>query len=261
MRLIKMVTVALALLALVAGSAQAEMYVEAYAGGNFAASSANSASAFFPTFAPPSPGVYSNPGKIDPAFQGGLKIGTWFVKEGFLGFNYPEWMKYLGFFLDFSYHRLNFVNNSGILFTIGGGGPFPIHTKTEGAVATLAFMFAARYGFFPDSEVPFGRLQPYVAVGPAIMFSWQNPTVAFDTAAARIEPGSKSSTDLALAAEAGLRWMALKNVSLDVSFKYRFTQPSYAFYRAKSVGVVANDYFMKPDYHFFSFQVGAAYHF
>ncbi|OGP71719.1 MAG: hypothetical protein A2Y80_00180 [Deltaproteobacteria bacterium RBG_13_58_19] len=258
MRQAKVVMVTLALLVLVAVAAQAEMYVEAYAGGNFAASSANSASAFFPTFAPPSPGVYSNPGKIDPAFQGGLKIGTWFVKEGFMGFNYPEWMKYLGFFLDFSYHRLNFVNNFGLL--VAPGGPYRMHNKTEGAVATLAFMFAARYGFFPDSEVPFGRLQPYVAVGPAIMFSWQNPSVAFD-AGARIDPDSKSSIDLALAAEAGFRWMALKNVSLDVSFKYRFTQPSYAYYHAQSSGIIQNDYFLKPDYHFFSFQVGAAYHF
>ena len=39
--------------------------------------------------------------------MGGVKVGTWFVKEGFLGWSgYPDWMKYFGFYTDFSYQRL-----------------------------------------------------------------------------------------------------------------------------------------------------------
>ncbi len=38
-----------------------------------------------------------------------------------------------------------------------------------------------------------------------------------------------SSVDIALVTEAGVRWMALKNVSLDAGFRYRFVPaPSYS---------------------------------
>ena len=104
-------------------------------------------------------------------------------------------------------------------------------------VATWAFMFAGRYGFFPDSEVPFGRLQPYVAVGPAIMFSSLKPKVLANEVSLTTgiptgfvltnSPGSQSSTNICLAVDAGIRYMCLKNVSIDISFKYRYAQPSY----------------------------------
>jgi hypothetical protein len=120
-----------------------------------------------------------------PAFVGGLKIGTWFVKEGFLGFNYPDWMKYFGFYLDLSYHRLNIrgpVNVEeydvvGGITTLDSEDTRSGTIKADGRVVTLAFMFAARYGFFPTPEVPFGRLQPYVGVGPAILITSLNPTL------------------------------------------------------------------------------------
>ncbi|MBI4643391.1 MAG: outer membrane beta-barrel protein, partial [Deltaproteobacteria bacterium] len=167
-----------------------------------------------------------------PAVIGGLKLGTWFVKEGIPGYNYPDWMKYLGFYVDFSFHRLD-LKNQNFNQTLNTAGVFTAGLNTdarsEGTVATLAFMFAARYGFLPDSEVPFGRLQPYVAVGPAVMFSTQQPTINILTTAQNIEPGSQSSTDIALAVDAGLRYMALKNVSIDASFNYRWANPSYSY--------------------------------
>ncbi len=269
----------LSLLLILPSAAMAEMYLEGYLGGNFTPSTGMNLTTQHSVF-----GIndfiesHSIPGRIDPAVVGGLKIGTWFVKEGFLGVNYPDWAKYFGFYFDFSYHRLDFPRQRMDSFAKGLGQaniPSSVTNNfwSEGTAASLAFMFSARYGFLPDTEVPFGRLQPYIAVGPAIFFSSQEPalTSGFIIAQAPafipygIKPGSTSSVDVALAVETGLRWMALRNVSLDVSFKYRYAQPSYQFSFNDPVDSPTlsrgRSFTLNPTFNLFSFQVGAAYHF
>lgn len=250
--------------------AKAEMYVEAYLGGLFAGDLSDTQTIHVGN----GNNVRGNfPGVAQPAVLGGLKVGTWFVKEGFLGYNYPDWMKYLGFYVDFCFHRLDLKNQNFSSNTYNAAGALLSNNtndfKSEGTVATLAFMFAARYGFFPDSEVPFGRLQPYVAVGPAIMFSSQQPAIrVFDgaggAAGTSIDPASRNSTDIALAVDAGIRYMALKNVSIDASFKYRWANPSFSYDGQAALvggGNTPVNFNYQPTYNLFSFQLGAAYHF
>jgi hypothetical protein len=288
------------------GAARAEMYVEAYLGGTVGANAPMSTSGshafdFGNGFA--TLGVNASarvPGQIDPAFLGGLKIGTWFVKEGFLGYDYPDVMKYFGFYLDFMVHRLNFRNQTGTWnanaklsipeqeFTANGSAGGKLNFSSEGFAPTLAFMFAARYGFFPDSEVPFGRLQPYVAVGPAIMFVSQQPRAGLTSVNSAsldingnnvfnwngnlpIPPqfaqfvtrkfNSDSAAVICLEAEAGLRWMCLKNVSVDLSFKYRWAQPSFDYTISFPQVGVSKSVKLEPDLNLFSGQLGVAYHF
>jgi hypothetical protein len=54
--------------------------------------------------------------------------------------------------------------------------------------------------------------------------------------------------------------MALKNVSIDISFKYRFAEPTFRYSFAvpftPATGITLN-----PTYHLFSGQLGVAYHF
>lgn len=287
-----------AALALHPGPALSEVYVEAYLGGvqgaNAAMSPSHTASDSFSLGTFSSSYSFGIPGRLDPAFMGGLKIGTWFVPEGFLGYRYPGWMKYFGFYLDFMVHRLNFRRQTGsytnniLINGVPAGGPgagLPTFAGdmtffSDGLAPTLAFMFAARYGFYPDNEVPFGRLQPYVAVGPAILFASQSPTIHRYTA--KIQYGSpnppsisrgtslisgfRSDATICLAVEAGLRWMALKNVSLETSFKYRWAQPSFSSDFRDPLLMVdgvrpLHTLTFNPSLHLFSFQVGAAYHF
>lgn len=259
MNKMRVLAVVLAMAFLFVGAASAEMYVEGYIGGSFAS---NAGQSFSLKETPPtnfiaSTSHYKYSGAFDnPQVIGGVKVGTWFVPEGTLGWSgYPSWAKYFGFYTDFSYQNL-FVPTQ----TVFSSFPVNVQVHSEGSVATWAFMFAGRYGFYPDSEVPFGRLQPYVAVGPAVMFSSRDLKIKAQGPAINtgIGLGSTGSTNIALAVDAGIRFMALKNVSFDISFKYRYANPSYNFDNIAGSGVSVD---FKPTYNLFSGQVGVAYHF
>jgi len=230
----KMILVAaIAALVLVPALCGAEMYVEGYIGGSIVDNTHIDLNVGGTTFR-------AEDARVDPSVLGGIKLGYWFTKEGFLGYDYPDWMKYLGFALDLSYQNLDFRRQQVNVV----GGALPPKTKAwlwdEGRAFTIGFMFNGRYGFFPDSEVPFGRLQPYVAAGPALFIS-----------SMEMDGISNTSTEIALMVDAGVRYMCLKNVSLDLAFRYRYTEPSY------DIGNVS----VEPEFNLFSFYLGAAYHF
>ncbi len=167
----------------------------------------------------------------NPNVIGGLTVGYDFVNTGFGAYSWPEWMKYFSFATDFTYNRFAINSQTFYLTDININGTqigstfVPLNnsilagTKIEGYMAAWTFLFMAHYGFFPDSEVPSGRLVPYVGVGPCVLFSGLNAKFL----------GSQSSTNIALVTEGGVRFMALKNVSLDLAFRYRYATPSYSF--------------------------------
>jgi hypothetical protein len=271
---IGVLAVAMAAAIMMVGAASAEMYVEGYIGGAFAdnigQNVVNKDISTGPIF--DSMHAFTYKGSVRPTVIGGAKIGTWFVKEGFLGYSgYPDWCKYLGFYTDLSYQNFQTREGvSGIEFSSFRGAGFSDvvtgENKLYGSITTWAFMFAGRYGFFPDSEVPFGRVQPYLAVGPAIMFSnlkmktrfterdGNNPSLTFSS-------GTEGSTNIALAVDTGVRFMALKNVSFDISFKYRYAQPSYTFTAVNGADQAAARATISPTLNLYSFQAGVAYHF
>jgi opacity protein-like surface antigen len=186
---------ALALLLALSTAAQAAMYVEALLGGNTA----------------------SNPGATGVAVIGGGRVGVWFVPEGALALDYPKWMKYFGFYTDITINGLS-VDQA----------PF---RGADGYVAAWSFMVAARCGFLHTKEVPFGRLQPYVGIGPAVV------NVAFNRSGTEdsfFTPG--------LVMDAGVRYMFNQRFSVDLFFRYRYAQPNIT-------------------YNFFSGMAGIAYHF
>lgn len=192
--------------------------------------------------------------EVETAIIGGLKFGYWFSKEGTLGFNYPDWMKYFGIEMDLSMHELNWRRQD----VLDARVPFMQRTVSEnyGYGITFAMMIMARYGFLPDGEVPFGRLQPYLGIGPGAFLSVIDifPNIA----------GKSDSQAICLNVETGLRYLFMSNFSVNLALKYRYVVPPYFLDENFVVQgqLISNEFLtVKPNYHLFNIILGVAYHF
>jgi opacity protein-like surface antigen len=239
--------VLLAALMALAGVAQSAMWVGGQIGGNFVPQTSIDS-------------VYDGNATFNSSVIGGAALGYDFVNAGFGAYAWPDWMKYFSVFTDFTYNRLdlrgqswpnvppyttrgraNVANTGNRLAFIGP------NNRIEGYVAAWSFLLMAHYPFLPDAEVPAGRLNPYVAVGPGIVFSGLDVGNGY---------GGASSVNVALVAEVGIRFMCLKNVSIDGAFRYRYCQPSY------DLDVLGTDHTVSINpLHQLSFLFRANYHF
>jgi hypothetical protein len=176
---------------------------------------------------------------VKPSVIGGVTLGYDFVNSGFLAYSWPDWMKYFSFALDLTYNRMDIPaqNRLSRIFNTPG-------LNFRGYAVAWTFLFMAHYSFLCDDEIPSGRINPYFGIGPAILFS------GIDAGSLGI--GSSSATNVALVVEPGIRWMALKNVSIDTALRYRYAAPEYGF---GSTNIQVSPL------HIFTFLVRANYHF
>lgn len=249
-------------------SVRAELYIEGYAG--YVKSATVFREYLVMTTHHPALGTFEEHhtrGTYLPAVIAGLKVGTWFVPEGFLGAAYPGWLRYFGMYLDFSYHRQNFRYRLGNTLLNGGLDNTRNSFESNGNAITLALMFAGRLGFLANSEVPFGRLQPYFAVGPALIITDQKVTLRSKTMTPGglvpygLAPASETAVVPALAVEPGVRWLFNNNISLDLSFKFRWAHPSFTFHYVDPFSATKETFTLHPQYLILSCHLGAAYHF
>jgi opacity protein-like surface antigen len=132
--------------------------------------------------------------RFEPAVVGGIKFG-YFLKS----------VPYLGFEAETNYAHNNVRQQVVKLSRPVQGSTQAILPTDDWSTWTLALHIVGRYGFFPDQEVPFGRLQPYVGLGPGLV-------VIYD----EVDAAKNFSIDVM----AGLRYMMLKNVSAFVEYKF-----------------------------------------
>jgi hypothetical protein len=104
---------ALTFIALAAGTAFAETYVEGYIGNNFPVTSPNPIEFNVNPLYRQVKTYPEYPRILSTSLIGGAKLGTWFSKQGFPSFQYPDWMKYLGFYLDLNFQGMYFFRGVG----------------------------------------------------------------------------------------------------------------------------------------------------
>jgi opacity protein-like surface antigen len=131
---------------------------------------------------------------IDPGVVGGIKFGY-----------FTHFCPYFGMEVETNYTRQT-------LFDQGVRINPPVLGNNRGNIITgswfiwnSSFKFMGRYGFLPDQEVPFGRLQPYAGIGPGFEVIYGKDDAA---------------KNFSLEVEAGLRYMLLKNVSTFLEYKF-----------------------------------------
>jgi hypothetical protein len=236
-----------AMLAL-SGVAQSAMWVGAELGGNFPLT--GNINADIGPFNGSLGGVGYQPSVI-----GGATIGYDFVNSGFGAYAWPDWMKYFSFAMDITYNKLNIRGGQTVDVTFQGVNlgniVLPRNIYLKGYEVAWSFLFMAHYGFLRDSEVPSGRINPYIGVGPAILWSgFENPVGFGGT-------NSANAMNIALIVEPGIRWMALPNVSIDTAMRYRYAVPSYDIGNIPGVGT----FNLRPTLHQLAFLVRANYHF
>ena len=108
----------------------------------------------------------------------------------------------------------------------------------------------AHYGFMPDSEVPTGRINPYIGIGPAIV--WTDLDFKIPTFPPVSGSHSANAMNVALVVEPGIRWVVMPNVSIDTAMRWRYSQPSWS---EGIVTVKANPlsqlaFLLRANYHF-----------
>ena len=233
-----------ALLAM-SGVAQSAMWVGGELGGNFPL--ATDINISLPGVSATMSGV-----GIQPSVIGGVTIGYDFVNSGFGAYAWPSWMQYFSFATDITYNKLEIRGYQTVGFTVNninfGNVALPNNTRLKGYEVAWTFLFMAHYGFLRDSEVPSGRINPYIGVGPAILWSgFESPYGS----------GGANAMNVALIVEPGIRWMCLPNVSIDTAMRYRYAVPSYDLGHIPGVG----DLNLRPTLNQFAFILRANYHF
>ena len=165
--------------------------------------------------------------EIRPSVIGDVTLGYDFVNAGFGAYAWPDWMKYFSIAVDLTYNRLT-VQDWGP----GIGQYLADNSRLNGYQVALSFLLRFQYGFLPDSEVPTGRLVPYIGVGPAILFTGASFTTpyAYDRSewGQYSSNGGDSAVNVGLVVEPGIRFMAMKNISIDTAFRYRYSQPTWS---------------------------------
>ena len=152
---------------------------------------------FLSSFPPPFPGRTAKNIEYRPGILGGIKFGRYF-----------DTLPWFGFELETNFSRNGIRANQGRISPPVPGGPANLLGGSDWfMIWDLQCNLLARYGFLKDKEVNFGRLQPYVGIGPG-----------FEVIYARTD----SAKNFAIEVLAGVRYMCTPNLSIFSEYKFSY---------------------------------------
>jgi opacity protein-like surface antigen len=169
-----------------------------------------------------------------PGILGGIKFGR-----------YLDAYPWLGWEMETSISRHKIPKDQGRISPPIPGGATNIFTETDRfTIWALQTNLVARYGLLKDKEVTFGRLQPYVGIGPG-----------FEIIYAKYD----SAKNFALETMAGVRYLFTPKVALfcEYKFSYQFAVEYQDFIPAR----YGNSGTMSFDVPHHRFVLGVSYHF
>jgi opacity protein-like surface antigen len=146
--------------------------------------------------------------QYQPGIQGGLKFGRYF-----------DWCPWFGIECENLVSRNNIRGNQGAISPPVIGGPAKLLANADWFIIwDMQVNLLARYGFFKDKEITFGRLQPYVGIGPGFEIMYGR---------------TDSAKNFAYEALAGIRYMCTKDIGL--FFEYKFSYQSAVEYEEVAI--------------------------
>jgi hypothetical protein len=153
--------------------------------------------------------------KFNPGVAVGAQVGYDFAYLP----NAPKFAKYFGVGMDYMYN--------GLATKYGFQG---------GSQNALSFLGVVKYPLMADKNYPGGRVAPYVAAGPGVV--WTNLAGA-------------NATSAALVVEPGVRFMMTPRVSVDAAYRFRYLQTNFTNNNVKTKTNFNNNMFLvKANVHF-----------
>jgi len=172
--------------------------------------------------------------QYQPGILGGIKFGR-----------YLDAYPWLGWETETSFSRNRIRGDQGRISPPLPGGPSNLMPGSDWfMIWALQTNLLARYGFLKDKEVTFGRLQPYVGIGPGLEIIYCR---------------QDSAKNFAIETMTGVRYMFTPNVALfcEYKFSYQFAVEYQDFTPAKE-GSGGTMTFDVPHHRFV---IGVSYHF
>jgi hypothetical protein len=192
---------------------------------------------------------------VDPALLSGLTMEYYFVDKGVLRYDWPDWMRHLSIAFNVTHNQLAFGHQTFNFISKDPDWGTLSLPEFNGYVLTFSLLFKYRFHLIKQPDFPDGRLFLYVGVGPGISYNYLEASNNIPGNGTAV--GHGISTVPTFVAETGVSLFVVKDISIDLFFRYRYLTPNYEF----NVGVDGAPLYIKFDNNSYNAALRIAYHF